>query len=418
MMSRQRQNQHLRRNFTLHAVEGGVFIGMIALVNRTTTLPAIVKWLGGSDWMISLMPVLGPAAMMIPPLLTAHRVQRLLLFKPLLLVTGLFQRLPYLVAGLVLFWASAAPGVALAAVVLTPLVSGLSAGIAISAWQQLVAKTVPSRRRASMHATRNVIAAVLGLAAGEVTRRIMDWRPGPVGYAWLHLIAFGGLIVSYTLFSMIREWAHKPPREERQTAGLVENLKQSRSVLGNRQLVLYLLSISSMNGLYLVMGFLSVHALEVTGSQDSFIGVLTITQMAGGILGNLLSGWMGDRWGVKTVMLLARGAFVAVLALALFLEASWAWAGLFGLFGLALGAHMVSKSAMPLELCSSRRRSTVLAVIALVQAPTLLGASLMGGWLRGSLLGLQGLMLVAMVAVGLSAVPALLMKEPRSLRSG
>lgn len=416
-MSRQRQSQHLRRNFTLHAVEGGVFIGMIALVNRTTTLPAIVKWLGGADWMVSLMPVLGPAAMMIPPLLTAHRVQRLLLFKPLLLVTGLFQRLPYLVAGLVLFWASAAPNVALAAVVLTPLVSGLSAGIAIAAWQQLVAKTVPSGRRASMHATRNVIAAVLGLLAGEVTRRVILWHPGPLGYAWLHLIAFGGLVVSYTLFAMIREWAHKPPRDERQTTGLVDNLKQSRSVLGNRQLVLYLLSVSSMNGLYLVMGFLSVHALEVTHSQEDFIGVLTITQMAGGILGNFLSGWMGDRWGVKTVMLLARGAFAAVLGMAMFLEASWAWAGLFGLFGLALGAHMVSNSAMPLELCPSRRRSTVLAVIALVQAPTLLGASLLGGWLRGSLLGVQGLMLAAMVAVGLSIVPALLMKEPRSLGS-
>ena len=37
-----------------------------------------------------------------PPLLTAHRVERLWRMKPFVMFTGVFQRLPYLVAGLAL----------------------------------------------------------------------------------------------------------------------------------------------------------------------------------------------------------------------------------------------------------------------------------------------------------------------------
>jgi MFS family permease len=417
-MSRHRQRVHLRRNYLLHALDGGVFMGTVALVNRTTTLPAIVKWLGGSGWMIALMPVLGPAAMMLPPLLTAHRVQRLLLFKPLLLITGLFQRLPYLLAGLLLFWAGQVPDIALAAVVLAPLVSGLSAGISIAAWQQLVAKTIPSERRASMHAMRNVLAAGLGLLAGWVTKEVMARRPGPSGYAWLHLVAFGGLMVSYVLFAMIREWAHRPRREERQVTSLVENLRQSRRVLSARQLTLYLLSISTMNGIFLAMGFLPLRALETSGAPDELVGSLTICQMAGGIFGNLLSGYLGDRKGLKVVMLLARGSFLLVFGLAMIAESAWAWKGLFGLFGLAMGAHMVSKSAMPLELCPAKRRSTVLAVIALVQVPTLLLASLMGGWAKdANWLTFDGLAWIAIGLVAASIIPALVLPEPRKASS-
>jgi MFS family permease len=416
MMSHQRQKLHLRRNYLLHAVEGGVFIGTIALVNRTTVLPTVVEGLGGPDWLISLMPVLGPVAMMIPPLLTAHLVQRLLLFKPLLLITGIGQRAPYLVAGLVLFWAGAVPNIALAAVVLTPLISGLSGGVSIAAWQQLVAKTVPSERRSSLHAMRNLIAAGLGLAAGLVTRQVLAWNAGPVGYAWLHLIAFGGLVVSYTLFAMIREWAHKPPREERRPMSFVENLKQSRQMLSSRQLVLFLVSMSLMNGFYVVLAFLPLRALHLTGADASFAGVLTMTQMAGGIAGNILVGWIGDRFGSRSVMLLARGLFLGVFALALTATTSWAWGGIYALLGVALAAHMVSRSTMPLDLCPARRRSTVLGVIALVQAPTMIAAPLLGGWARDRLLDTGGLTKLAFAAVLVSTIPALLLREPRKTR--
>jgi MFS family permease len=108
--------------------------------------------------------------------------------------------------------------------------------------------------------------------------------------------------------------------------------------------------------------------------------------------------------------------FLGVFALALTATSSWAWGGIYALLGVALAAHMVSRSTMPLDLCPARRRSTVLGVIAMVQAPTMIAAPLLGGWARDHLLDIPDLTKLAFVAVLISTIPALILREPRKMR--
>jgi MFS family permease len=90
------------RNYLAHSLEGGLFMGALSFVSASTLLPTVVRSLRGPDWLISMMPVMMAVGALLPPVFTAHVIDRLRRYMPLLLVTGVFQRVPYLLAGLAL----------------------------------------------------------------------------------------------------------------------------------------------------------------------------------------------------------------------------------------------------------------------------------------------------------------------------
>lgn len=81
-----------RRNWMAHAIEGGAFMGALALVNTQTLLPSVVKSMGGPEWLVALMPVLMMLGFTLMPVLTAHHVGAPGHFRPLLMWVGLLQR--------------------------------------------------------------------------------------------------------------------------------------------------------------------------------------------------------------------------------------------------------------------------------------------------------------------------------------
>jgi len=205
----------IRWNYIAHAIEGGLYIGGLSFVAANSVLPRIVEILGGPAWVISLTPILTMLGFNLLPVFNAHRIEMLERVKPVLLLTGIFQRIPYLFAGLAIYFLGVKhPHAALWFVVLVPLLSGLFGGLISTAWQELVAKTVPNRRRASVFALRNIISSMIGITAGGIIAAVLNWMPGIRGYGLLHLITFVFLALSYVVFVHIREGSYT-----RQTAG-------------------------------------------------------------------------------------------------------------------------------------------------------------------------------------------------------
>ena len=196
----QHVRKHLVHNYVAHGVEGGIYIGGLMFLSGAVVLPKMVQSLGGPDWLIAATPLILMAGYQLPSLLTAHLIERLERVRPLLLVLGVFQRLPYLVAAAVLWlWADNWSQLALTAVMLCPFLSGFIGGLGNTAWQELVANTIPPHRRSSLWATRNIISSLIGLAAGGIVLAVLNAYPGTGGYAILHLITFALLVVSYIL---------------------------------------------------------------------------------------------------------------------------------------------------------------------------------------------------------------------------
>ena len=356
--------KHLPRNFLAHGLDGGLFIGGMAFLSGAIVGPRMVQSLGGPAWLTTAMPQILAAGAMIPPLLTAPWIERLVRIRPLLLTLGVFQRLPFLIAGLLL-WSGAGGNIGLlvAAVALCPLLSGLVAGSGHTAWQEFVANAIPPHRRSSVWATRNVISSVIGLAAGVVILNVLERFPGARGYGVLHLITFAFLVASYIAFTFTREIPNPRSRPHR-TAGVGEVLADIPGIIrGDKRFGLYLLSRGFQTGMLIMIPFMSIFALNHLGWADSKLGWLLLGQMAGAITGNLFAAWVGDRWGGKRVLMISRAACLMVCLAMPWARTPGAFLALFFLFGVGHFCNQVGNLTLAVELCHLDRRVRYLTAV-------------------------------------------------------
>ncbi len=390
-------------------------MGGMTFLADATILPVMVKSLGGPLWLMTAVPILMSVGIQIPSLFTAHWIEKVHWVKPLIMTTGVLQRLPYLLAGLSLIYlAPSHPAAALAMVALCPLVSGLASGITQSAWQELVAKTIPPNRRSSLWAVRSTIGALIGLSAGAVVYTVLNRYPATTGYGILHIIMLAFLAGSYVIFGAIRE-TDLPPRPDRQTPTLSANLKTVPSLIaGNLQFRRYLLSYALSAGWIIVMPFMAVHALGVLARSDSFAGFFLSAQMAGGMIGNLVGGFLGDRIGGRIVVLLSRLA-MCILCVGMLLAASmWQFLAAFAVLGMAVSFNIIGNMTLGLEICPLHKRATHLSVISAVGVVTSLSAAGLGAlaW-RVTSGSFAWVALLAAAAIIASAFLVWRLEEPR-----
>lgn len=368
--------RHFWRNYLTHSIEGGLFVGGMAFVAPAMLLPVMVKLLGGPAWLIALVPSLLGVGWQLAPLLTAHRIERLTWVKPAVLLTGAFQRLPYLATGLILLYlADEHPLLALTAVAVSPLACGFLAGLTAPAWQELVAKTIPENRLSSAWAVRNIISSGIGLAAGGIIAAVLSVRPGAVGYGWLHLIAFACMTGSYITFWFIRE-THLPARPAKETPTLWANLAAlPRLLAGDAKFRDNLISRMFTYGLFIVMPFLALHALTVLAEEESYVGYLISIQMGGGIVGNLLAGFLGDRFGARRITRGGELTMAGLLGWTVLAATHREYQAIFFLFGVAQNFQIVGRSTLDLSSCPLTKRATYLALLSALGLAAMLAAS-------------------------------------------
>lgn len=364
-----------RRNYWVFVAEGGLFGAGLSFVALDTVLPTIAHSLQGSDSIIAFLPMAMMLGFYVPPLFTAHWLERLGRLMPTLRFYSLLQRLPYAVAALALwFMAGDSPGLALAAVAAAPLISGVFGGITVAAWFRLTSRMVPGKRRSSATAWRNMIAAIAGIGAGLIVEKVFSHLPGAPGFALLHALAFGGLMLSYVVFCMSDEPdVPPPPREDHKS--LVQQLRSLPAALrddpGFRY---YALSRAFGSLVYVTIPFMAIHAANVTGAGPSLAGKLLAWQMGGVIVGNSLGAWLGDRHGSRAVLVATQAA--SLLMLAVFaMSSSPSGHGLaFALWGIGTSMQMIGEGTFLTEHASGPRMPTYISLSFLAALSGMLAA--------------------------------------------
>lgn len=366
-----------QRNYWLNAADGAFYAAAMAVLSADTVLPPLVKSLGGPAWVIGLLPFLMMLGWGLPPLFVAHRINRLQRLHPFLKCTGVLQRLPFLITAIFLLCAGAETSSAWVVVAFVPLLSGLLAGISSAAWMELLARAIPSHKRASAWAWRNFLSTALGLGSGLLVTRVLAAKPGIPGFAWLYLIAFGLTCISYAMFCLIREPAHHAPQPDpmppkpslRATIGEAFGAVMSTPALGD-----FLGARTLVIAAGLFAPFYSIEALRHTAEPQAFLGTIIVATMIGATAGNFTAGWIGDRCG----SLLPYRAGIACLfldasALALFpsvAHPSW-WLALAFVRGAGGSAIMTSGIVLATELCPGPARRSWFSLLQTSSAPVL-----------------------------------------------
>lgn len=374
--------RHFRRNYAAHSLEGGFYIGGVALLHPQTVAPRMIETLGGPDWLIAAAPILLMVGFFTPSLFLTHRLERLPFLKPFVMRLGALQRLPYLLVGLALLLARDGDAWLLPLVVLAPLSSGLAGGVSITAWREYVAKSIPAHKRASLWAVRFVLGGVLGVGAGQVVELVLRGHALLRAYGLLHLGVFALMTASYGVFAFTREpnlpstrhsgektwWSHA-----RSMRNIVRQDPRMASYLGARALF---------SGLFVVLPFLGLRALQVLHTGDAFLGQLLMFQMLGSVVGNMMGGYLGDRSGGRDVMLLSLAGSVLVAAASPVLSSALGFQLEFLALGWAIGLGSVGVATLDLEMSDFAQRMSYQTVIGLSHLAGLLGAVLLAALVR------------------------------------
>jgi MFS family permease len=375
-------SRHLRRNYAAHSVEGGLFMGGIAFAHPQAVLPRMVEQLGGPDWLIALAPVLLMLGFATPGLFVTHRIERLALLKPFVMLTGGLQRLPYFVAGVLLFTADLELRTTLTLVVATPLLSGLLGGVNVSAWREYVAKTIPTTKLASLWAMRFLLGGALGVLAGNVVSYVLAHHSALQAYGILHLCVFALMAASWVVLTATRE-PNRTSRREPRAASWWRYAGSMRADLARDvRLRFYLASRAAFGGLYVVLPFLAIHALDVAHLPESHLGRLLTCQMVGSLAGNLVAGYFGDRSGGKPILICSQVGCLAVCVAALLCTTGLQFDAVFLALGLSVGLGMVAMPTLDIEICPLAERLSYQAMIGLAYLAGMLAAALIAGLVR------------------------------------
>ncbi len=408
--------RHLKRNYAAHSLEGGLFAGGIAFVHPQTLLPRIIERLGGADWMIAAAPILLMVGFFTPSLFITHRLERLRSLKPFVMWIGIVQRAPYLLVGLILLLTEDPGQSVLWCVVLAPLSSGLAGGVSVTAWREYIAKSIPPEKRASLWALRFVIGGVLGVMAGQFVSYVLTRTSEIHAYGYLHLGVFVLMTASFGVLALTREPNLDSTRCHASRSWWSYALSMRKVVAEDTHLAGYLGSRALFSGLYIVLPFLSLHALDVLHVPDGYLGRLLMVQMAGSVVGNLVGGYLGDRQGGRVVMLLSQVSSVVVVLGATRLSTEPGFEALFFSLGVAVGLGGVGVPTLDLEMSNFAQRMSYQTVIGLSHLTGMLGAVVLASTIRHFSSSFALLAWISAVTLVGSLILLLRLPEPRQAR--
>jgi MFS family permease len=388
-------------------------MGGVAFLQPETVMPKMVEQLGGRAAIIAIMPAILPAAFALAGLFVSPLVERLTTFKPWVMGFGILQRLPYLITGLLLwFWQDAGPWLLLL-VVLTPVVSGLIGGVGVVVWMEMVTRMVPERVRAAGWAARYITQACIGMVAGAVIHQVLTQMPGQRGYALLHLLTFGFLLLSWFSQFFMRELPDAHPHQPH-TGSYWGYLCSLPGLLGGQPQLLKLIAARFTGmGYLMVVSFLTLHALHTTGRPEADEGSFVSFQNIGTILGSLLAAWLGYHQGGRVLLILSRLICVAMCLWASLTHSFGGFTAAYFALGFGLFLDRVGDLTLTAELCPPERRSTLQAILGFCNVWSLMLATSLGGLIYA----LSGsFYLVAGLAAAMSFLSILILRgisEPR-----
>lgn len=378
------RQRHARHNFAVLAFDGGFYQAAMALLAVETLLPTLVHQLGGADWLVALAPSLYQYGFLVIPVLVTGWTERMVRYKPIIAWTSVPQRLPPLLAGLaLLFLHESHPRLTLWTVALAPLTMSLCGGFNVAAFWQFFAKVVPPNRLSSNMGVRNIVGTVLGFLVASAGATVLATRPGFEGPGLLYVGSFGFMMLSLWFLTRARELPHAPHEPSVSAVPLAERLRRLPSQWRTDPILRhYTLARVGNAGLGIFTPFLAIRALAVLGKPESFVGRFVAAQMFGSIVGNLLSAWLGDRRGGRSVALVGGWLSLALCVAAPFNRSELGFYAIFAVFGMVTFLNVNGAFALVLELFPAARRPSCLALSSLVLAPAMLTAALAGGWLR------------------------------------
>ncbi len=405
------EKKNYRWNFTTLLLDWSVFMVAMSFASVNTVLPAFARRLTSSSFLIGLVPALSTLGLYLPQILTANFIEKLKRNKDFIMLVTAGERIPWLILFLGVIFLSPSSPLMLPAFLLLYAVTAFSGGVAIPAWQDMLAKLIPVRRRGFFFGWTNSLAGGGGIAAAFLSVHLLNRFPYPRNFSLCFLFAFIFTSISWVFLGLVRE----PTDSRRGNKSTLKDYLRRLPILlrKDKNFRSFLVSNALLSCRGMATAFFTVHAMNKLALPDSQIGMFTLFLLGGQTVSSVLWGYLGDRKGYKMVMELGGVLSILSITLALFSSTVYMFYAVFFVFGWAFSAQLISGMGMVLEFSKSKTRPTYIASANTFKAPFMALSPLLGGFLADRISFPFVFVLTILVLLGGISCLALLVKEPR-----
>lgn len=401
---------HLRRNFGANLIHGVFGMTGFRLIYAPTIIPAYIHLLTGSSAAVGLGTALLQLGSTISPIASGARVESRNRILPYAIRVGSMMRVMIL-------------GLALAGWLLTGhwllgvtfalfLALGFFSGAQRVAFQMLMAKVIPTRRRGRLQGIRNLaggtIAAGLAWFAGHV---LIEQRVLGNGYAATFFLAFVLTSIGLVALQLLLREPDAPVT--RAALPWRARIREFPALLENLDFRYFLIAQAFATAGRVGLPFWTIYVGDRLGLDGALIGGLSLAFLGADTLSNLAWGQLGDRVGFRVVYLAALAATLGGIGLLVVGTWSVPLYAAFAMMGIGSSGWQMASATMVLEFGEHEDIPMRLAFATTVEGavaavgPLLAGASV-------ALFGYTPLLIATAAALALAALVTLYrVREPR-----
>ncbi|MBK9923801.1 MAG: MFS transporter [Anaerolineales bacterium] len=404
--------KHLRFNVTAGFIDAGMFGIALGFASFGTILPLFVASMTDSATLIGLVPAIHSAGWLLPQLFTASHTSRLRRYKRTVLLNTINERIPFLGFAIV---ALLLPKIGLqAGLILTFLLltwQGLGGGFTANAWTSMISKIIPSEYRGTFFGTQAAVANLFISGAAIGAGYLLNWYDSPINFAICFFIAAVFFGLSWGALAFTRE----PTDNEKVIDEHPTPFWQGASRIIKRDTNFNWFLIARTLSQFATMGFAFyiVYALRRFDMDEVTAGFLTASVTIAQTVANAGMGWLGDKFGHRSMLIL--GAVAAALSSFLAWYApslSWFFP-IFILSGFANVSIWTNGMTMATTFSGEKERPFYIGLAQTLTAPATMIAPIIGGWIADT----QGFKITFATSTVLSIIMlgilVLIIKEPQ-----
>jgi len=346
---------NLKRNYIAHYIHGMLGMTGFRLVNTPTFVPAYIHSISGSDAWVGIGTSLQQLGGIVSPIIGASQIEHRKKVLPVSVTLGLLMRAQLL--GLAISGWFLTGSWALTLALLFLFLLGFFQGPQRVAFQILLAKVIPIRLRGRLQAWRNltggIIAAVLSYFAGSwlVANHVLG-----NGYATTFFVAF--ILTSLGLSALQILMREPQPPTVRARSTLRERMKDFPALIrGDKGFAWFMVARSFAMGSRIGQPFFFLYAATIMGvSADgdpvkfgSMLAVLSFSYMAADTVTNLVWGYLGDRQGFRSTLVIAMAINLVGVAAMMMSHTLITFVIAFFAIGAAQSGYLMSTTNIVLE---------------------------------------------------------------------
>ena len=373
----------LRHNAFVNIMDGALFgVGIKGLASYVTIIPLFLSYLTESTALIGFAAALLLIGLQVPQLLTSGYVAGLSRFKPMVLATTLFERLPFFGLAIV---ALALPVIGRdAALLLTFILLGvqsLGGGFTSTAWQSMISKIMPAHRLGTFFGIQSAAGNLFGAGGALLASEILERLVYPQSFVLLFAVAGLSMMISFVFLAQTFE-PKSAPRDVDAGLGPRAFASRLRGILSADSNFRWFLLARSLTSLSLTaVSFYTIFGIRRFDLSPEFVGGLTSALLISNMLTSAVIGWVGERFGLRRVLIAANILTVVAIAIALSAEdARWFYL-VFALTGIVNSTQWTTIMTITVQFCTVAERPFYIGMANSLIAPVTVFAPVIGGWL-------------------------------------